>query len=290
MQVTTGGADPANPTPGVQLNFVLRSGTNRWRASGRVLLREQRACSRTTSAAPRRHAPELQPHRVLQGLRRRGRRADRSKDKLWVWGAYGKTNPAMEIYTYRARRRRHRRSGRIRAARARPAAIRRRGEHVQHHARATARCWRTTRPRWTARSPTTGVRTSPTSAATSRSSAAARSATRPAPTTWNQDGPTDMFKGEVNYTMSNSDVPDRPLRLHGRRLLVRAGRRPRHAAVPGRRTASGGNSLPVLRDRSSAEQPADRRQPLPRQRTSSSSGSATARPRWRRRADGRAAC
>src|SRR5262245_25661299 len=33
MQVTTGGADPSNPTPGVQLNFVLRSGTNRWRAS-----------------------------------------------------------------------------------------------------------------------------------------------------------------------------------------------------------------------------------------------------------------
>ena len=34
-QVTTGGADPSNPTPDVQLNFVLRSGTNRWRASGR---------------------------------------------------------------------------------------------------------------------------------------------------------------------------------------------------------------------------------------------------------------
>ena len=35
MQVTTGGADPSNPTPGVQLNFVLKSGTNKWRASGR---------------------------------------------------------------------------------------------------------------------------------------------------------------------------------------------------------------------------------------------------------------
>jgi hypothetical protein len=35
IQVTTGGADPANGTPGVQLNFVLRSGTNNWRASSR---------------------------------------------------------------------------------------------------------------------------------------------------------------------------------------------------------------------------------------------------------------
>src|SRR5262245_61660880 len=35
MQVTTGGADPSNPTPGVQLNFVLRSGTNAFRGSGR---------------------------------------------------------------------------------------------------------------------------------------------------------------------------------------------------------------------------------------------------------------
>ena len=30
------------------------------------------------------------------------------------------------------------------------------------------------------------------------------SATRPAETTWNQAGPTDMFKGEVNYTMSSN--------------------------------------------------------------------------------------
>ena len=30
------------------------------------------------------------------------------------------------------------------------------------------------------------------------------SATRPALTTWNQDGPTDFFKGEVNYTLSNT--------------------------------------------------------------------------------------
>ena len=29
-------------------------------------------------------------------------------------------------------------------------------------------------------------------------------ATRPAPTTWNQAGPTNMYKGEVNYTMSSS--------------------------------------------------------------------------------------
>ncbi len=35
MQVTTGGADPANATPGVQLNFVLRSGTSKWRGTTR---------------------------------------------------------------------------------------------------------------------------------------------------------------------------------------------------------------------------------------------------------------
>ena len=48
MQVTTGGADPSNPTPGVQLNFVLRSGTNKWRASGRYYFEKAATCRPTT--------------------------------------------------------------------------------------------------------------------------------------------------------------------------------------------------------------------------------------------------
>ena len=46
MAVTTGGADAQNPTGGVQLNMVLRKGTNTPHGSARYLLRERRRCRR----------------------------------------------------------------------------------------------------------------------------------------------------------------------------------------------------------------------------------------------------
>ena len=56
MQVTTGGADAANPTPGVQLNFVLKSGTNTPHGSAR-LLRERAPAGEQPAGRPRRRRP-----------------------------------------------------------------------------------------------------------------------------------------------------------------------------------------------------------------------------------------
>ena len=76
MQVTTGGADPANATPGVQLNFVLRGGTSKWRGSTRYYFENNSLQSDNVSSRSLWRDCELQPRRRIQGLGIRGRRAD----------------------------------------------------------------------------------------------------------------------------------------------------------------------------------------------------------------------
>ena len=101
MQVTTGGADPSNPTPGVQLNFVLRSGTNNWRASSRYYFENNDLQS---DNVPDDIFGSLQSYNRIEFYKDYGAEGGGPivRDKLFVWGAYGKTNPATEIYTYRA--------------------------------------------------------------------------------------------------------------------------------------------------------------------------------------------
>ena len=90
MQVTTGGADPTTPTPGVQLNFVLRGGTNAWRGSSRFYFENN----------------DLQSDNVpddLRGTLGSYNRVNSYQDygvelggpilrnRLFIWGAFGKT-------------------------------------------------------------------------------------------------------------------------------------------------------------------------------------------------------
>ena len=84
MQVTTGGADPANATPGVQLNFVLRSGTSKWRGTTRYYFENDRPPVRQRLVGPLRPDCQLQPRRRVQGLGLRGRRADHPEPPLRV--------------------------------------------------------------------------------------------------------------------------------------------------------------------------------------------------------------
>jgi len=95
MQVTTGGADITNPTPGVALNFVLKSGSNTPHGSGRIYFENE----------------DMQANNLPDDLRARlggvtgkGNRIKEYmdygaelggpivKDRLWAWGAYGKTD------------------------------------------------------------------------------------------------------------------------------------------------------------------------------------------------------
>ena len=95
MQVTTGGADVMSATPGVQLNMVLKSGSNTPHGS-------RASTSRTRDLQANNMPADLaatiggdrrqgQPHAPVQdyGFELGGPIV---KDRLWAWGAVGKTH------------------------------------------------------------------------------------------------------------------------------------------------------------------------------------------------------
>ena len=98
MQVTTGGADLTNPTPGVALNFVLKGGTNTPHGSTRIYFENE---SMQANNMPDDLAASL------GGVTGKGNRIDEYKDygfelggpilrdRLWAWGAYGKTDVTL---------------------------------------------------------------------------------------------------------------------------------------------------------------------------------------------------
>jgi hypothetical protein len=173
MNVTTGGADLQNPTPGVALNFVLKSGTNSYRGSSRIYYE-------TESMQANNLPDDLKAS--LGGTTGKGNRIKDYKDygfelggpvlrdKVWVWGAYGKTDvtlltlqntPDQTILDNRS----------LKATAQVSPAIRGnftyfRGDKLKYGRGAGA--------------------------------------TRPPETTWNQSGPTALYKGEGNFVVGNN--------------------------------------------------------------------------------------
>ncbi|HET9369126.1 MAG TPA: TonB-dependent receptor [Vicinamibacterales bacterium] len=99
MQVTTGGADVTTATPGVQLNFVLRSGTNQWRGSGSYYFENDGLQSDNISDDL---IGELASYNRVNSYFDTGFEGGGPlwKDKLWVWGAYGRTEPKLKIFSF----------------------------------------------------------------------------------------------------------------------------------------------------------------------------------------------
>src|SRR3954462_15774063 len=95
MQVTTGGADVQSPTPGVQLNMVLKSGTNTPHGSTRIYFENEDLQATNLSDALA---------ATIGGTEGKGNRMHQYKDygfelggpilknHLWGWGAIGKTH------------------------------------------------------------------------------------------------------------------------------------------------------------------------------------------------------
>lgn len=95
MQVTTGGADVTSPTPGVQLNMVLKSGSNTPHGSTRIYFENEDLQSNNLSS-------DLAA--TIGGTSGKGNRMSQYKDygfelggpllknRLWAWGALGKTH------------------------------------------------------------------------------------------------------------------------------------------------------------------------------------------------------
>ena len=181
MQATTGGADVANATPGVALNFVLKSGSNSTRGSARWYGSDEDWKFLFGKPIQANNLPD-ELKATLGGLSGKGNRmrlyndngfelgGPLLRDRLWAWGAYGKTDVTvvtlantpdqtiLENYSLKA-------TGQA-TQNLRGGFTYYRGEKLKYGRSAGT--------------------------------------TRPPATTWNQGGPTQLYKGELNLTVGNN--------------------------------------------------------------------------------------
>jgi hypothetical protein len=173
MNVTTGGSDVRASTPGVQLNFVLKSGTNTYHGTGRVFY-ESKDLQATNLPS------ELED--TLGGASGKGNRIDRYadyggevggpivKDRLWGWGSLARTN--VTILTL---------DGVPDKTTLTDASFKANGEF--------ARKWRGNFTFFSGNKQKNGRGAGPYN---------------PPETTFIQDGPSKLYKGEVSYVASNA--------------------------------------------------------------------------------------
>jgi len=99
MQVTTGGTDATIATGGVVLNMVTKRGTNEWRGSGRYYDTRQAWQDSTSfdkSELGKGQKPFQRANRIVEvsdyGAEVGGPIV---KDRLWVWGSWGSQKPSL---------------------------------------------------------------------------------------------------------------------------------------------------------------------------------------------------
>jgi hypothetical protein len=173
MQVTTGGADPQSATPGAALNMILKSGSNTPRGSARWYYENE--------SMQANNLPE-DLRASLGGVTGKGNRIDEYtdygfelggplwRDRLWAWGAFGKTDVTL-----------------LTLANTPDQTI------LENYSfKATGQAHQNVRGGFTFYR--------------GEKLKYGRSAgvTRPPATTWDQGGPTQLFKGEVNLVMRDN--------------------------------------------------------------------------------------
>jgi len=172
ISVTTGGADVQSATPGVQLNFAMKTGGDTPHGAARIYFENE---SLQSNNMP----PELAE--TIGGVSKKGNRTDQYADygfdlggplvkgKWWAWGSFGKTDVRIRTLTNVLDRtvlenwafKTHAQLG----PSMRPGFMFFRGDKLK----------------W----------------------GRGASATRTDPTTWNQSGPTNLYKGEFNLAKTN---------------------------------------------------------------------------------------
>jgi hypothetical protein len=172
IQATTGGADVANGTPGVSLNLVLKSGSNTPRGSARWYGTDDdwklQATNVPAQLVPLLGGPSGKGNRMLRLSDTGGELGGPLlRDRLWAWGAFGRTDvTVLTLDDTPDQTILENYSLKVTAQAARDlrgSFTFYRGEKLKY-----------------------GRGASPT---------------RPEPTTWNQSGPTQMFKGEANLAI-----------------------------------------------------------------------------------------
>jgi hypothetical protein len=173
MQVTTGGADAQQATPGVQMNFVLKSGTNTPHGSARSYYENKDLQSTNLPS-------DLVES--LGGASGKGNRINKYadyggelggplvKDRLWGWGSYGRTD--VNIQTL--------------------AGVPDKTTLEDIGAKAQAAFTQALRGNFTFFS------------GNKKKDGRGAGPFNPPETTFIQDGPSKMYKGEINYVASNS--------------------------------------------------------------------------------------
>jgi len=178
LDVSTGGTDVTQAAPGVQVNLVTKRGTNRWRGSGRYFftddsLQSSSGLSRGDLAAGQRDADpaSLTPNQV-QEIGDYGAEAGGPawRDKVFVWAAYDKMDITQSVF----------------------------GGLPDN----------TILENYTAKvngqvTPSTDFVASYNRGDKIKSGRGA-GPDRPPETTWDQSGPTDLWKAQVNHVFSNS--------------------------------------------------------------------------------------
>jgi Carboxypeptidase regulatory-like domain/TonB-dependent Receptor Plug Domain len=179
MQVTTGGADVTDPTPGAQLNFVLKSGTNNLLGSGRYYFENSSMQANNVSGSL---VAQVNSYNRMKQYFDTGIEVGGPivKNRLFAWGAYGETQPELKIFSYN--------SGL--------------GNYVQ-----------TARDKTTLKNTSAKI-TAEISSGTRASFTYFRgdkvklgrgaSGTHPAATTEDQGGPTSLYKAEFNQTVGDN--------------------------------------------------------------------------------------
>jgi hypothetical protein len=98
MNITTGGSDPALMTPGIALNMVLRSGTNAWRGSGRYYFENH---SMQANNVPANFLGVIKGYNRIDSLKDYGAEGGGPliKNRLFLQASAGETHPKLLIYT-----------------------------------------------------------------------------------------------------------------------------------------------------------------------------------------------
>ena len=185
MSIVTGGADPKSATGGIQMNFMLKSGTNAFHGNARGYFENEAMQSVNIP-------DEL---KYLAGKTGEGDRTEQYtdwggdiggpilKDHWWFWGAYGKQDiRILKLSDVRDRTLLKNLSFKTQA-------------QMSQALRGSFTYFNANKQKY-------GRNAGPT---------------RPQETTWNQDGPNSMYKGELNYVVGNN------LFLVGRYAYVKGG-------------------------------------------------------------------
>lgn len=100
MQISTGGADVTMQSPGVGVNLVTKSGTDKFRGTGRAYVTDEKFQSNNVDDALR--LTGVNTGNPIQNILDYGIEAGGpiKKGRAWIWGSYGKQNIKVGINNF----------------------------------------------------------------------------------------------------------------------------------------------------------------------------------------------